>query len=62
MGAFEVISPGIMEASMEHHPLKIILLTWKGTALDLVVGLGWYTPEKISGVPKGLLNRDGNPV
>gem|GEM_PF-1754075 len=27
----------------------------KRTAIDLVVGLGRYTPEKISGVSKGLL-------
>lgn len=36
MGATEMVSLGIMEAKVKHHPLKIILLTRKRTPLG-----GW---------------------
>ena len=60
MVVFEAISSGIVETPMGHHPLCVVLLTCKGTTFDVVVGLGWYAPEKISGAPKGLLRRVRN--
>ncbi len=61
MVALEAISSGIVDVPMEHHPLETVLLTRKGTPFDVVVGLGWYAPEKISGASKGLLRRVRNP-
>jgi hypothetical protein len=50
MGAIEETSLGVSDAPMEHHLLQTVLLYTKVDTIRQVVGLGWYTPEKISGV------------
>ena len=62
MVVIEAVSPDAVETTMKHHPSKNVILTYFGRdTVRRVVGLGWYTPETISGVSKGLLRWVGNP-